>query len=267
MIYNSNEDEEDVCGTDFIYLYEPDKLKAYVQRLKEGNWNFATNRAIGTSNVYYKPGDDVYILVNGSDDFIKTVGDTIKNFAQPFVNLNFIFTTDSSKANYTIISGNPGQGLTGVVDSIGSKNVKITLGNQRQMNILHELGHALGMYHENENVSKSPLASAIRKVYKSDPEFIKSLKLNAPPPSQKSTTPSVSPSVTPKIVIQWPGQGQDKGRPGMHATELDYKSIMGRPDQNNFPSQRTSEYSDLDKVWLKKTYGEPGSGKSGKSGW
>jgi hypothetical protein len=177
-----------------------DKLKAYVQRLKEGNWNFATNRAIGTSNVYYKPGDDVYILVNGSDDFIKTVGDTIKNFAQPFVNLNFIFTTDSSKANYTIISGNPGQGLTGVVDSIGSKNVKITLGNQRQMNILHELGHALGMYHENENVSKSPLASAIRKVYKSDPEFIKSLKLSAPGQgklSSLSPSTSVSPNVSP----------------------------------------------------------------------
>lgn len=161
----------------------------------------------------------------------------------------------------------------------------MTLGNQRQMNILHELGHALGMYHENENVGKSPLASAIRRVYKDDPEFIKSLKLNAPPPGQikvsstspipsssspissSSPSPSSSPNPTPKIVIQWPGQGQDKGRPGMHATELDYKSIMGRPDLNSFPSQRTSEYSDLDKVWLKKTYGEPGSGKSGKSSW
>lgn len=265
--YSEESNDDCICGTDFIYLYEPEKLKKYVQRLKQGNWNFETDRAIGTANVYYKPGDDVYILVNGTSDFVTTVTDTITKFAQPFVNLNFIFTTDTSKANYTISSGNPGQGLTGMSDSIGGRIAHITLGNQRQMNILHELGHALGMYHENENVSKSPLASAIRQVYKDDPAFIKSLKLNAPPPSQKSTTPSVSPSVTPKIVIQWPGQGQDKGRPGMHATELDYKSIMGRPDQNNFPSQRTSEYSDLDKVWLKKTYGEPGSGKSGKSGW
>lgn len=275
-------DDDCICGTDFMYLYEPDKLKKYIQRLKQGNWNFETDRAIGTANVYYKPGDDVYVLVNGPSDFISTVTDTITKFAQPFINLNFIFTTDASKANYTITSGNPGQGLTGVTNSIGGRQVNMTLGNQRQMNILHELGHALGMYHENENVGKSPLASAIRRVYKDDPEFIKSLKLNAPPfgqrkvsntssssppPSTNSPTLTPSPSSTPKIVIQWPGQGQDKGRPGMHATELDYKSIMGRPDQNNFPSQRTSEYSDLDKVWLKKTYGEPGSGKSGKSGW
>ena len=89
-------------------------------------------------------------------------------------------------------------------------------------------------------------------------------KLSSLSPST-SVSPNVSP--TPKIQIQWPGQGQDKGRAKINATELDYKSIMGRPNLNNFPSQRTSEYSDLDKVWLKKTYGEPGSGKSGKSGW
>lgn len=262
----SSNDDDCICGTDFIYLYEPEKLKKYIQRLKQGNWNFETDRAIGTANVYYKPGDDVYVLVNGPSDFITTVTDVITKFAQPFINLNFIFTTDASKANYTITSGNPGQNLTGVTNSIGGRQVTMTLGNQRQMNILHELGHALGMYHENENVGKSPLASAIRRVYKDDPAFIKSLKLNAPAPGQsKSSTPNTSPSSSPKI--QWPGQGQDKGRPGIHATELDYKSIMGRPNLNSFPSQRTSEYSDLDKVWLKKTYGEPGSGKSGKSGW
>ena len=41
---------------------------------------------------------------------------------------------------------------------------------------------------------------------------------------------------------------------------------MGVPS-SDFVTQRTSEYSDLDKLWLKKTYGEPGSGKSGKRDW
>jgi hypothetical protein len=132
---------------------------------------------------------------------------TIKTYAQPFVNLNFIFTTDASKANYKITSGTPEKG-TGLASGIGSKNVNILLGNQRQMNILHELGHALGLMHEMKNTSRS----------------------------------------------------------GTNSTDFDVKSIMGVPS-SDFPTQRTSEYSDLDKLWLKKTYGEPGSGKSGKRDW
>lgn len=196
----------DVCYTDYIFAGDPE----YARRLKLGNWQQDDGhlRAIGTTKPFYNPGDDVYISVNGSTDFIDMVTKTIKTYAQPFVNLNFIFTTDTSKANYKISSGTPPSGFTGFVDGIGSKNVNITLGNQRQMNILHELGHAMGLMHEMKNSSRS----------------------------------------------------------GTNSTEFDVKSIMGVPS-SDFPTQRTSEYSDLDKLWLKKTYGEPGSGKSGKRDW
>lgn len=200
------ENDVEVCYTDFIFAGNPE----YARRLKLGNWQQDDGhfRAIGTTKPFYNPGDDLYISVTGSADFIDMVTKTIKTYAQPFVNLNFIFTTDTSKANYKISSGTPPPGFTGWCDGIGSKNANITLGNQRQMNILHELGHAFGLMHEMKNTSRS----------------------------------------------------------GTNSTEFDVKSIMGVPS-SDFQTQRTSEYSDLDKLWLKKTYGEPGSGKSGKRDW
>lgn len=54
--------------------------------------------------------------------------------------------------------------------------------------------------------------------------------------------------------------------PRQHATDIDIKSIMGIPNQN-FKSARSPDYSDGDKLWFSKTYGVPGSGKDGRSGW
>jgi len=213
--FTSKEDEDiDRCYTDFLLANDPE----YIERLKLGNWVQNTDdgiyRAIGTSRLAYNPGDDVYISVTGSPDFIDTVTKTIKTYAQPFVNLNFIFTTDTTKSNFKIESGKPPEGYTGWCNGIGIKNVYITLGNQRQMNILHELGHALGLMHENQNQSSSAVGSS----------------------------------------------------GGNNVTQFDIKSIMGVPS-GGFQTQRTSEYSDLDKLWFKKSYGEPGSGKNGKRDW
>lgn len=167
--------------------------------------------AIGSANPSYKPGDDVYISITGTDDFKNKVQTTIEKFAQPFINLNFKFTTDPSVARIAYSFGNPGKGFTGMTSGNG-KQTTIVLGNQNQMNILHELGHALGLGHENDN--KGPTAAGSKQ----------------------------------------------------RATDMDINSIMGIPNQN-FKSARSPEYSDGDKLWLKNTYGEPGSGKSGKSGW
>lgn len=211
--FTSKEDEDiDRCYTDFLLENDP----KYAERLKLGNWNWLVSddeeRAIGTSRLTFNPGDDVNISVTGPTDFIDVVTKTIKTYAQPFVNLNFIFTTDTSKANFKITNDAPPYGFTGWCDAIGNRFANIRLGNQRQMNILHELGHALGLMHENENNSNNL--------------------------AQKSS----------------------------FATQLDMKSIMGIPS-SSFQSQRTSEYSDMDKLWLKKSYGEPGSGKNGKRDW
>lgn len=44
--------------------------------------------AIGTANPPYKPGDNVYISITGTDDFKNKVQTTIEKSAQPFINLN-----------------------------------------------------------------------------------------------------------------------------------------------------------------------------------
>lgn len=253
-----------VCYTDYVNLYNLPLLKGDVERLKVGNWPTATERAIGVKNPAFKPGDDVYILMNGSDEFKNIVQTAIEKYAQPFVNLNFKFTTDTSLANYTITRGNPPSGYTGWAAGIGNKKVAITLGNERQMNILHELGHAMGMQHENENQSNTNVAKAlvdkIEHVYGTD--TVKSMGLMAPGAGKGGGAGGFGGGGG----KGGSGGGKGGGGGGRNATPFDIKSIMGIPNAN-FKSQRTSEYSDGDKLWLKNTYGEPGSGKDGKSGW
>lgn len=236
-----NESPSCICYNDYINLYDKDKLVEDLRRLHIGNWNSEYNRqgeyrGIGVKNPAYEPGSDVNIIVLGSDDFKTMVTTTIQKYAQPFVNLNFKFVTDASQANYTIASGSPPSGYTGWTNNIGGKTVTMTLGNQRQMNILHELGHALGMVHENFNIPSAPeLANAITSTYGHD---------------------------VGSAILR---QGQ-MASSQYNATQLDTTSIMGIPN-GSFASKRTSEYSELDKVWLAKTYGKPGSGKEGVKGW
>jgi hypothetical protein len=53
------ENDNDICYTDFILANDP----KYAERLKLGNWQQSTYRAIGTTRPFYNPGDDVYIYL------------------------------------------------------------------------------------------------------------------------------------------------------------------------------------------------------------
>ena len=108
----------------------------------------------------------------------------------------------------------------------------MTLGNQRDMNIRHELGHAVGMVHENFNTQSAAnkMVQNVGNIYGSK--------------AAQQVKSQLAPA-------------------GDNATPYDVYSIMGIGSQ----FQRSQSYSDGDKLWLKLTYGEPGSGKAGKSGW
>lgn len=242
-----------ICFTDYVNLYNPPLLKKDIARLEEGNWPM--ERGIGMANTTFKPGDDVYILISGTPEFIDRVQGIITDFAQPFVNLNFKFTTNPSLANYTIARGTPPGKHTGWATNIGGRKCTITLGNERQMNILHELGHALGMVHENTNMN-APVARSLvddaQEIYGDEDMLRSAAKAPAKGKKGKKGKGPVSAAL--------------KAPRPKNATAFDIYSIMGIPS-DDFKSERTDEYSDGDKLWLKNTYGEPGSGKSGKSGW
>lgn len=238
--------DDNVCFNDFGDVEDVEKFTQNLIGFVKGNNDDTHLRAIGTSTPYYKPGDDVSIRIEGDSSFQDAVKTAITNYAKPFINLNFIFTTDAS-APFIIKSGNPPGGMmyTGWCDNIGGRTATMTLANQRQMNILHELGHALGLYHESENKQERvnqalQLAAQVHGQKVAD-DIRKKVEEAAPDPNQPI----------------WPNNKKS------NATPYDVYSIMGVGMQ----FKRTSEYSDGDKLWFKKTYGDPALGKSAKPGW
>jgi hypothetical protein len=227
-------DEDCVCYNDHLNLYNLNEYKKDIQSTLEGNWGSVAERGIGNKNPYYKSGDAFPIQILGDASFQDTVKTSITTGAMPFINLKITFVTDNS-AVYKISQGTPPTGYTGWTTGIGSKNPTSTLGNQRQMNILHELGHALGMIHENFNTSSaaSNMIQNVDTVYGTHTANQVKNALVPAPAENNATTP------------------------------FDIYSIMGIGSQ----FKRTQNYSDGDKLWLKLVYGEPGNGQSsGKSG-
>lgn len=226
------DDDNENCFTDFANVNDIEKFTNHLINYARGNHYH--NRAIGTANPHYKPGDTVKIKIEGDDSFVKTVQNALKTAAAPYINLDLVVTNDSD-APFTIKQGSPPPGYTGYATNIGGKSCTMTLGNQRQLNIIHELGHCLGLYHENEN-KRGRILKALEIAEdvhgKEVATYIKNRVFNAV------------------------GNGKN-------ATPFDKFSAMGIGNEFS----RSQDYSDGDKLWYKNTYGVPGSGKDGKPGW
>lgn len=124
-------------------------------------------RAVGvTQSTGFQPGQTVNLAFEGDDVNIITNALTIlKEFAFPFINLKFQIgrTGDSITIRFNTKTG---KNISGNTTGIGTKNPIITLYTFTQGVLLHEFGHALGMFHEFQNPApNNPIVWNTDKVY------------------------------------------------------------------------------------------------------
>lgn len=111
-------------------------------------------RAVGvTTSTGFTAGQTVNLAFEGNDiDVITNALSILKKFAFPFINLNFqIGRTGDSVITIRFNTNKTGKNISGNTTGIGTKNPIITLYTFTQGILLHEFGHALGMYHEFQN--------------------------------------------------------------------------------------------------------------------
>lgn len=224
------------CFTDVANATEPD----YLQNFMRGNWSTELNeradglklipshRAVGVKQVYYKPGSELKIQITGSDKFKTDVQNVLMTAAQPFVNLKFTFV--NSGGNITIDNNYTGGGVT---RCLGCQNPSISISSAQTGLVIHEFGHALGMYHEmkNPNIKLTWIESVLIQMY-GNAEFVKS----------QITSPIAANQV--------------------NATAFDKNSVMIYPlpattNKEGIAMVNSNKYTDLDRQWLAQTYGQP----------
>lgn len=129
-------------------------------------------RAVGVaaSSTGFQSGQTVNLAFEGSDtNVIINALYILKEFAFPFINLNFQIgrTGDSViTIRFKKDSSSSGKNISGNTTGIGTKNPIITLYTFNQGVLLHEFGHALGMFHEFQNPApNNPVTWDTDKVY------------------------------------------------------------------------------------------------------
>lgn len=228
--YNS----DTTCYTDFASMTDP----VYIERAIVGNWTSSVTpdtaggdepayRAVGLKDVYYDPGDRFTIQVNGPPEFKDRVKTILSEKVFPYVNLTFEFV---DRDGACLIDNQWSMG--GVCMGSGTRTPTIHLSNSSQFLVIHEFGHALGMMHESRNPSATLtwVDSALQQKYASGNTNI-----------YKQITKQFD---TSKI----------------RALPFDQNSVMGYPlpastNLENIEMQPSNEFTDLDKEWLRQTYG------------
>ena len=233
------------CFTDVANATDPD----YLQNFMRGNWSAELNeradglelipshRAVGVKQVYYKPGSELKIQITGSDKFKTDVQNVLMTAAQPFVNLKFSFV--SSGGNVTIDNNYTGGGVT---RCLGCQSPSISISSAQTGLVIHEFGHALGMYHEmkNPNIKLTWIESVLIQMY-GNANFVKT----------QITSPISASQV--------------------NATAFDKNSVMIYPlpattNKEGIAMAGINKYTDLDRQWLAQTYGQPQQPPPGTTG-
>lgn len=210
------------------------------------NQNIPQERAVGIKDRIFEPDETVYITFDSKNthkDNVKVLK-ILKKYAYPHINLNFKAIqgqkNDKSAAviRFKLGEEKPSQQVSGKTTGIGSRQPEITLWKLNQGTVLHEFGHALGLYHEQSNPAPNNMiewnVDNVLKKYKSM--------------NWKEQD----------IYKQIINRNTDKN---LIYTKWDPKSIMNynitNPDLtvNNILIQRGNKYSKGDKAWFQQKYG------------
>lgn len=111
-------------------------------------------RGVGiTKDRGFAPGQTVYLAFDGDVEKSKQILDILKKHAFPYINLNFQIGryNDSTVTIKTAHSASPTAIISGNTTGIGTKAPIVTIYRFTQGVILHEFGHAMGMFHEHQN--------------------------------------------------------------------------------------------------------------------
>lgn len=111
-------------------------------------------RGVGiTKDRGFKGGQTVYLAFDGDVEKSKQILEILKEYAFPYINLNFQIGryNDSTITIKTDPSASPTATISGNTTGIGTKTPIITIYRMTQGVILHEFGHAMGMFHEHQN--------------------------------------------------------------------------------------------------------------------
>lgn len=198
-------------------------------------------RAVGVSKDRgFKGGQTVYLAFEGDIEKSKYVLGILKQYAFPFINLKFKIgrNNDSTITIKTSPPAGPSSAISGNTTGIGTKTPTVTIYKLTQGVVLHEFGHAMGMFHEHQNPApNNPIQWNKDQVYA---YYIdrQQWKKNA---------------VDDQILNR-----RDKAKSLF--TNWDKNSIMNyniRPGFTSAPVQTFvgQEYSDGDKQWFKLKYG------------
>lgn len=106
------------------------------------------NKSVGRTSAYWKD-NTVYYEVDGSLPNSNRVYDAIKHWES---NTNLEFVKRSGQSNYIYFT--PGSGCSSYIGMIGGKQ-NITLADACTTgNTIHEIGHAIGLWHEQSRVDR-----------------------------------------------------------------------------------------------------------------
>ena len=198
-------------------------------------------RAVGiTKDKGFKGGQVVKLAFIGDVDKAKYVLDVLKNHAFPFINLKFQVgrTGDSVVTIKTNSTEGPTANISGNTTGIGTKTPVISLYKLNQGVILHEFGHAMGMYHEHQNPApNNPIVWDKSQVYAYyvDKQHWKKENVDSQIINRRDKAKSMYTPWDPNSIMNY------TIRTGL--TEAPVQTFLGQ------------DYSDGDKAWFKLKYG------------
>jgi hypothetical protein len=187
----------------------------------------------------FQPGQTVNLAFQGDTSKATQTLIILKKYAFPYINLNFqIGRTGDSVITINVNPKGPTANINGNTTGIGTKNPVISIYKLEQGVVLHEFGHAMGLFHEHQNPSQNnPIVWDKNQVYAHyiEKKHWKKDAVDSQILNRRNTAKSLY-------------------------TPWDSKSIMNYNIQSGLTSAPVKifvgqEYSDGDKSWFKLKYG------------